>query len=219
MSSRLNALAASSSNAPKQITLRFNNTYSCSRHALRSSAHHPRSSSSRAQGYTAAEEPQQGDLVSGMLNSCLSAAAHVAETAVSRLADALQSVAPPAAPRHKIEVSVKGGLLLLLLGLLKGVISFVLLVGCIGLAVYTATQVFGWNGVVLRQTWPDQGSYQQQQYPPNQPPLGQGYPGQQAYRQQYGHQQFGRQQQQGNGRQGEQEDLVDVFHYPRPAPQ
>jgi hypothetical protein len=156
-------------------------------------------------------------------------------------------------------------------------VQFVLLVGCIGLAVYTATQVFGWNGVVLRQTWPDQGeqhstacspagtelvwcqrccpsvassdvcmhhncvtfkhiltraplcvlcaailagSYQQQQqYPPNQPPPGQGYPGQQAYRQQYGHQQFGRQQQQGNGRQGEQGDLVDVFHYPRPAPQ
>lgn len=63
------------------------------------------------------------------------------------------------------------------------------------------------------------GSYQQQQYPPDQPPPGQGYPGQQAHRQQYGHQQFGRQQQQGTRNHGEQGDLVDVFHYPRPAPQ
>lgn len=45
---------------------------------------------------------QGPDFVSSMLNSCLNATAHVADTAVGRLADALQSVAPAAAPRHKV---------------------------------------------------------------------------------------------------------------------
>lgn len=110
----------------------------------------------------------------GVLDSCLRSAARITDTAVSRLADVLQTLAPPDAPRHKvrvangtgqqmqttsstaqqglvrvsavahqpncpahsdvagcavymlcmqIEVSVKGALVLLLLGLLKGVIS------------------------------------------------------------------------------------------------
>jgi hypothetical protein len=38
-------------------------------------------------------------------------------------------------------------------------VQFVLLVGCIGLAVYTATQVFGWSGVVLSQTGSGYGEH------------------------------------------------------------
>jgi hypothetical protein len=45
---------------------------------------------------------QGPDLISSMLNSCLSTTARVADTAVGRLADVLQSVAPAAAPRHKV---------------------------------------------------------------------------------------------------------------------
>lgn len=36
-------------------------------------------------------------------------------------------------------------------------VQFVLLVGCVGLAIYTATQVFGWNGVVLSPTGSNYG--------------------------------------------------------------
>lgn len=62
-------------------------------------------------------------MVSGVLDTCLSATAGITAAAVGRLADALQGVAPPSAPRHKIEAAVKGGLLLLLLCLLKGILS------------------------------------------------------------------------------------------------
>jgi hypothetical protein len=43
-------------------------------------------------------------------------------------------------------------LLFLLLPCVHMHLQFVLLVGCMGLAVYTATQVFGWTGLVLGQS-------------------------------------------------------------------
>jgi hypothetical protein len=45
---------------------------------------------------------QEPDLLSGMLNSCLAATARWSDMAVSKLADALQAVAPPQAPRQKV---------------------------------------------------------------------------------------------------------------------
>lgn len=405
----LNALA-SSSNSPKQFTLRFTNIQPCSRHALRSSAHHTRGSRARGPGYTAADEPQQarawnGDLspifhaissthacaplpfcratwsVACSTRACLqqhtwqslqSAAWRMpcrvsplqqhlgtrlvrqgsvcagSSTPAWRCVDSMHAGRMPsffatdlclvlAAAGPQIEVSVKGGLVLLLLGLLKGVISVrhtagdppwqpcvcarvalakspqtarraapcadthphtpsvcwpLHLCGCSLCCLWAASAWLctqpprslagtAWccgrrgpitvsstaqhsaarttAGTVLvrpscqhccppvgkRHQWCvhadterrhvqarnqhvcpcvccstiPAGSYQQQQYPPDQPLPGQGYPGQQANRQQYSHQQFGRQQQQGTRHQGEQGDLVDVFHYPRPAPQ
>lgn len=45
---------------------------------------------------------QGPDLVSSVLNSCLAATAHLTDQVVTRLADALQTVAPPDAPRSKV---------------------------------------------------------------------------------------------------------------------
>lgn len=51
--------------------------------------------------------PLQDDngMVDSMLNACLSTTARITDAVVSRLVDALQSVAPPQAPRSKVSSS------------------------------------------------------------------------------------------------------------------
>jgi hypothetical protein len=174
-----------------------------------------------------------------MLDTAFGVAARVVDGAVGSLADVLQRVAPADAPRSKVETSVRGALALLLLALLKGVLSFVLVVGAAALAVYTATQVFGWTALSLGQGGGDVNysaaavAQQQQQQPGGPryqqqygqagahgdaaygPAPGQAFTGGAPWQQQ---QQPQRQQQrQGGGRARpmQQGDVVDVYPFPR----
>ncbi|WIA30425.1 hypothetical protein OEZ86_000509 [Tetradesmus obliquus] len=187
---------------------------------------------SSSSGYTQGrdQQPDGQDMLGGLLDSCLSTCSSISGSVVNRAADMLQSIAPAGAPRSKVEVCVKGALLLLVLGLLKGVINFVLLVGTIGLAVYAATQVFGWNAVLLGQRgafsdggdWPP-GTQQQQQQQHGAGGYQRAAAGQQgtaAAGQGWAYQQQQQQQQQGRPQapwdallgQQQQDDVVDVFY-------
>jgi len=81
------------------------------------------------------DEDGGGNLVQGVLGSAFGA--------LNGLSDVIADALPQNLPRPVVNVAVKGGLALIVLGFAKSILSFVTTIGTIVLGLYIASKVLG----------------------------------------------------------------------------